>query len=199
MNNKIAVMKYQVDMNVIKSDVDDTGTVGGNGGRNDRAALYDALFPHFNLIFTTSIVVKVVFTSTIHNLVANSGICHHHTSALNIYTVQCIGNSASVQLAAMIFGKVAKMRKAVIEVGTSKEEIKPRKLVILSLICNAQDIRFSQFEVSGNDLAYRNANKDTPVNAVGNVNLPNKTANIGLITQTSSVQPGVIRTEHVEI
>lgn len=196
LNLTVGGMRAQVNMLVLKSDLDEGVSVGGGAGRNDRVVRCDALLPHFNLIFNTIVIVKVVMASVVHMLAANSGTCHDHTPGMDICTIQCIGNSASVHLAAMLFGKRANMGKSVLQVGTGKEHSKLKKFLVLSLIRNAQGNSFCQFEVSGNGHADGSSTCETPSNAVRN--RVNGSTHTGRIPQPAWIKPGGLTNEHVE-
>lgn len=147
MRVELCALKTQVEVMMLKGDVEDACNGGATGNRADKSNLCDASLPHFTLVFTQEVIFKVVFASIVHTMSTNCSLCNAHTAISGRCDMYCIGKNVSTHVAAMLFGKKANMGKAVLQVGIGKEHCNLKRFLVLSLIVNAQQNSFGQFEI----------------------------------------------------
>lgn len=203
LNIHMCAMQSEIEILSLKQNALGVSPGVASNGRNDIAHRCDTFLPHFELIFSSDITFRVVLHSIIHILSKGIEICDDHPAAEEMCTDECIGNCTSVQLCSMMFSKRATMGKAVLQSGYGKEYSKMRRLLVLSLVRNAQGNRFGQFQITP-VAAERNSTANNCNGAELNAEdtARNRTHSVsitGRIPQPAWIKPSFITGDHVEV
>lgn len=182
---EICVIKSQVDVLALKENVLVMTSSIAPRIRVDPASRCDVHLHHFELIFCADVISKVLTASILHKLTSECTECEHHIGSSDKCSVICVGKLASECMVALLFGKRANMSKAVLHTGVGKEYSKFKRLIVLSLLRNAQMNRFNQFE---NPPQQRHSAQGQDNSEVGSAKIP----------QPSWIKPNIITSDHVE-